>query len=40
MITHREANDVRLSINHSDLKNNTKGTYRYKIVSGLLVLQK
>ncbi|MGN8981014.1 putative mucin/carbohydrate-binding domain-containing protein [Enterococcus villorum] len=39
-ITHREANNTRLAINHANLKNNTNGTYRYDVKNGQLVLRK
>lgn len=39
-VTHREANDTRLAVNHPDLKNNNSGTYNYTVQNGLLVLNK
>ncbi|MGL9870203.1 toxin Cry1Ac domain D-VI-related protein [Enterococcus sp. DIV0691] len=39
-ITHKEANDTRLVVNHRDLKNNTSGTYRYMVTNGKLILTK
>lgn len=37
-ITHREANNTRLAVNHSYLKNNENGTYRYEVENGVLKL--
>ncbi|EMF0203395.1 viral enhancin protein, partial [Enterococcus hirae] len=37
-ITHREADNTRLSVNHSYLKNNKNGTYHYEVKNGLLKL--
>ncbi|MGX7174154.1 toxin Cry1Ac domain D-VI-related protein, partial [Enterococcus ratti] len=38
-VTHREPNDIRLAINHANLKNNTSGTYRYDVRNGQLILK-
>ncbi|MEB5927561.1 toxin Cry1Ac domain D-VI-related protein [Enterococcus faecalis] len=38
IVTHREANNTRLAVNHSYLKNNETGTYRYEVKNGLLKL--
>lgn len=38
IITHLEANDARFAVNHSYLKNNNKGKYKYVIKNGLLKL--
>jgi len=38
IVTHREANNTRLAVNHSYLKNNKNGTYRYEVKNGLLKL--
>ncbi|EPH85028.1 putative mucin/carbohydrate-binding domain-containing protein [Enterococcus faecalis] len=38
IVTHREANNTRLAVNHSYLKNNENGTYRYEVKNGLLKL--
>ncbi|MFP7291525.1 toxin Cry1Ac domain D-VI-related protein [Enterococcus hirae] len=35
-ITHREANDIRLAVNHSYLKENTNGIYNYIVENGML----
>lgn len=37
-ITHSEATNIRLAVNHSYLKNNENGTYRYEVKNGLLKL--
>ena len=37
-ITHREANDIRLAVNHSYLKNNMNGNYHYIVEKGLFKL--
>ncbi|MFQ6835536.1 MAG: toxin Cry1Ac domain D-VI-related protein [Enterococcus faecalis] len=37
-IAHREANNTRLAVNHSHLKNNEEGTYHYEVGNGLLKL--
>lgn len=37
-IMHREANDIRLAVNHSYLKNNMNGNYLYIVGKGLLKL--
>ena len=39
-VTHREANDTRLAVNHSNLKHNTQGNYQYTVTDGLLVLNR
>ncbi|ENZ7248087.1 enhancin family protein, partial [Enterococcus hirae] len=39
-VTHREANDTRLTVNHGNLKHNTQGNYQYTVTNGLLVLNR
>ncbi|MFS1148002.1 immunoglobulin-like domain-containing protein, partial [Enterococcus hirae] len=39
-VTHREANNTRLAVNHADLKHNTNGNYQYTVTNGLLVLNR
>lgn len=36
-ITHREANDIRFTVNHTELKPNRNGIYKYIVHNGLLV---